>query len=189
MRTTLVLLFGVAGVLGFSSACSGPSDTGGPGTTGPDLDSGADRGAGPSGPAADAGTRDAGGPGLGADSGKTGDSGTGGSMTGDGGTDGGGASDGGCSGVFCDDFEARTPGQAPEAPWTVDVSSAADGKVVVDSTMNHTPSGAKALKLSVAANPSPANAVWAFAELSGATGASPDHAVRPNVGQVRPARQ
>jgi hypothetical protein len=54
------------------------------------------------------------------------------------------------------------------SPWIVDLSGSHDGTVVIDSTMNHTPSGSQALKLSVVANPSPANAVWAFAELTGA---------------------
>jgi hypothetical protein len=79
-----------------------------------------------------------------------------------------GSTDGGCAGKFCDDFEASTAGQAPRAPWTLDVSAPQDGKVVIDSTMNHTPNGGHSLKVSVAANPSPANSVWAFAELRGA---------------------
>jgi hypothetical protein len=91
----------------------------------------------------------------------------------DGGNDAGVATgtpptDGGCPGVFCDDFESSSAGHAPSLPWTVDLSRSQDGNVLIDSTMNHTPNGSQSLKLSVAANPSPANAVWAFAMLSGA---------------------
>jgi hypothetical protein len=80
--------------------------------------------------------------------------------------DAGTARDGGCPGTFCDGFETGVGGHAPPAPWSVDLSRTQDGQVVIDSAMNH--SGGQSLKLSVVANPGNANAVWAFATLSGA---------------------
>jgi hypothetical protein len=162
---TLLLVLCLGGLV---SACSGPPGAGAGGTTGPELDAATGGDVGQPGPGTEGGSLDAGRSGQGTDGGTSGHGGTDGGMPGEGGTDGGRTSDGGCPGVFCDDFETSSAGQAPRAPWTVDVSSAHDGTVVVDSTVNHTPNGAKALELSVVANPAPANAVWAFAELSGA---------------------
>ena len=165
---TLLLIFGAAGLV---SACSGPPLAGSGGTTGPELDAATGGDGGQPGPNTDGGNREAAQPGQGIqgiEGGTSGEGGMDGGTPGEGGRDGGITSAGGCPGVFCDDFETSGAAQAPRAPWTVDVSSAQDGTVVVESTMNHTPNGAKALKLSVVANPSPANSVWAFAELSGA---------------------